>query len=100
MDNVEGAPKSNVLGIVALVTGILSVVFALCCGWIGIILGVVAIICGFLGKKENQQFAMIGIILGGIGVVLAVVFMIIFALGGTFLSNFIDNLMREFDFEF
>ncbi|HYG94234.1 MAG TPA: DUF4190 domain-containing protein [Nocardioides sp.] len=69
-------PKSSVLAIVSLVTGVLGI---LCCGWF--VLSIAALITGFLGRKEIAEsggmktgngLAMAGLILGAIGIVLGI----------------------------
>lgn len=78
-------PKSNVLAIVSLVTGILGV---LCCG--SAVFSVAALVCGFLGRKQIEEsagtqkgsgMALAGLILGAVGVVLAVIYWILLASG-------------------
>ncbi len=77
--NVAPAPAKaeepgKVLGIISLVSGILSIV---CCGGIT---SIVAIILGVISKnkqKENNGLATAGIILGVIGIVLCVISIIV-----------------------
>lgn len=69
-------PKTSVMAIISLVTGILGI---LCCGWF--ILSIAALVLGFLGRKEINEsggaktgsgMAMAGLILGAIGVALGI----------------------------
>ena len=69
--------QDNTLGTVALVCGILAVIFIFCCGHLSVILGIVALTCGILGQQRQQQYALAGIILGAVGVVLGIVFVIV-----------------------
>ncbi len=67
----------NTLGTVSLVTGILAVIFFLCCPYLAVILGLVAIICGILASQRQQKYALAGIILGAVGIVLGIIFAIL-----------------------
>jgi hypothetical protein len=68
---------NNTLGIVSLVSGILSLIFIFCCGYLAIILGIVALVCGILAQQKQQQYALAGIILGAAGIVLGIIFTVI-----------------------
>ncbi|WP_289033821.1 DUF4190 domain-containing protein, partial [uncultured Arsenicicoccus sp.] len=80
---------TNVLGIIALILGILSIPLACCGGWPGLIAGIVAIVLGVMGNKKAKQglvggkgLSMAGLILGIIGTVMGIamlVFTIMFA---------------------
>ncbi len=69
----QPAPKqTNVLAIVSLVFGILSI---LCCcsAFIGSILGIVGVICGILAQKQSKSgMAIAGIICSALGIVLGI----------------------------
>lgn len=81
--------STNVLGIIALILGILSIPLACCGGWPGLIAGIVAIVLGVMGNKKAKQglvggkgLSMAGLILGIIGTVMGIamlVFTIMFA---------------------
>jgi hypothetical protein len=80
-----GAPN-NQKAVIALVTGIASIVFAICCSIVGVVLGGVAIFLGQQAKKEvaasggtqgGANFAQYGFITGIIGVGLAIVMIIL-----------------------
>jgi hypothetical protein len=90
-----GAPANNSKAVAALVCGIAGIVFAFCCGPIGIALGIVGIVLGYLSKQEIQrsagtqgggQLAQGGLITGIVAIVLAVIMMGIGA--ATNLGNF------------
>lgn len=70
--------KSNALAIVALVTGILSIVCC-CSPIVSWLTGAAGIVCGVLGMKKCEKIGMarIGMILGIVGVVLGVIMFII-----------------------
>lgn len=85
-----GQPQQNsVMAIISLVTGILGV--TLCCGsWI---LPGAALVLGFLGRKEINEsggakkgggMAMAGLVLGAIGLVLSLIWTILWITTGSF----------------
>lgn len=72
---VTPAPKkANVLAIISLVCGILSIVLSCCCGWATLLFGPASVILGAVSpKNENGKkngMAIAGIILGIVSVVL------------------------------
>lgn len=74
-DHIPNAqpPKQNVLAIVGMILGILSLVTG-CCGWYGLLLGIPGLICSILSRKQSKsKMAVAGIICSIIGMVLAVV---------------------------
>jgi len=78
--------QTSVMAIISLVTGILGVV---CCG--SLIFSIAAIILGFLAKKETDSgqktgggMALAGLILGGVGVVLSIIWIILWITTGSF----------------
>lgn len=82
-----GQQPSNGLGIASMVLGIVSIPFCFCFG-IGGLAGVVAVILGFLGKQKsdrgeatNRGMALAGIITGFVGLGLAIIYWVLFALG-------------------
>ncbi|WP_435769418.1 DUF4190 domain-containing protein [Nocardioides sp. SYSU DS0651] len=84
--------QTSVMAIISLVTGILGV---LCCG--SLIFSVAAIILGYLGKKETDSgqksgggMALAGLILGGVGVVLSIIWIILWITTGSF--NFYSDI--------
>ena len=69
-------------GVLLLVMGILSIVFAFCCSPIGLVLGLVGAVLGYLTRaeigrtgvgKESENLALGGLITGGVGVVLSII---------------------------
>lgn len=75
--------KGNALAIIALITGILSIVCC-CLPVFSILPGIAGIICGALGMKKCEKIGMarVGMILGIVGVVLAVISIVISLIGG------------------
>jgi hypothetical protein len=78
---MAGTKQNQILPIVSLVTGILSV----CC-WISPVTGIVALVTGFLGIKNvkndpahygGKTLAIVGMILGGLFFVLGIVYWIV-----------------------
>jgi hypothetical protein len=75
-------PKSDALGVVALIFGIFSVLV----GWViilGIFPSVIAIITGYLAMKEDQQFGKVGLILGIVGIIMQTGFWILILIAGS-----------------
>jgi len=79
-----GSGQSNVLGILALILGIVSIPMA-CCFYIGLLPGGAAVVLGFLGMKKveqgqatNKGMALAGAICGGVGALLSVAFLVLF----------------------
>lgn len=73
-------PQGKGKAIAALVLGIVAIVFACCCTYIGIICGVLAVIFGILEIKNNGEgkaMAIAGTICGGIGALVGLVTTII-----------------------
>lgn len=73
---------------IALITGIVSLVFSCC--YLGIITGPIAVIIGWMGMNNanknpetygGKQFALIGMVLGGISFGLAILFIFLGVLG-------------------
>jgi hypothetical protein len=89
-----GQPKNSVMGIIALVLGIIGVIP---CFWACGVFQIGAIVLGILGKKEVQEsngakkgenLAQWGFILGCVGLALAVLYWILFATTDIFTFDF------------
>lgn len=67
----EQKDDTNVLGIVSLVLGILSIVL-FCCGWTSIVLGIAAVITGIFGLRQpkGKGVAIAGIVCGSVGMLI------------------------------
>lgn len=83
----------------SMVLGIVAIVGACCCTYVGIICGVIAVILGIISKKQQREgasMALAGIICGAIGGVIGLVTMIInfvnIANGNNPLQNILDSL--------
>lgn len=85
---------NNTLGTISLVSGILGVLF-FCCPYMSVILGIAALVCGILGYQQQQKYALAGIILGAIATVLGVIFAIV---GQYIFSEFFRVFKQEFNF--
>lgn len=79
-------PKNSTLAIVSLVTGILGV--TICCG--AVVLSIAAIVTGVMankeiaesgGQKKGAGMAKAGLILGIVGIVIAILYWILVAVG-------------------
>lgn len=86
--------KTNVLAILGLVFGILSIV--ICCVWyIGAILGIAGLICSILSKKNGKSgIATAGMVCSIVGLVLCVVMFVFAILIGT--SDALVDLMNNY----
>ena len=69
--------QNNTLGVVGLVSGILGLVFAICCSPIGVLLGITALVCGIIANNRNQKYGLAGIILGAISLALGLILSIV-----------------------
>ena len=76
-------PKQNdVLGIISMVCGILSLLGTCCCGS-SVIFGVAAIVLSVLQRRKgNNGFAVAGLVMGIIGIVLGIVMIVVYAFTG------------------
>ena len=86
----EPVNDSKVFAIISLVCGIVSLLCS-CCGWLSIVVAVAAIVLGIISinKQENAKgMAIAGIVCGGVGLLVAVVFLIAgAAMGKAFTDN-------------
>lgn len=71
--------KNNTLAVVALVCGILSMLFGLCCPLIGLPLSIAAIVCGGMAMSQIKRtgeggrgMAIAGLATGALGVILTI----------------------------
>ena len=78
------AQPNNTLGLIAMITGIVGIVLAICCSFLGVIVGAAAVVLGFLGRKKVQEGqanndgqAKAGLICGIVAVVLGIVMIIL-----------------------
>lgn len=85
--------ENNTLGVAGLVTGILGVIFAVCCSPLGVLLGIVALICGIIAAGREQKFAVAAIVLGAIALVLGILISV-FIMPLVFLG-FMEGLSQE-----
>ena len=82
--DVEGAAgyradesTNSTLSIIALVVGILSIIFAFAYTWVGLVLGIVGIVLGAKARKQSQtKMATAGFVCSIIGLVLSAVFVV------------------------
>ncbi len=91
-------PKNQVLAIVGMVFGILSV---LCC-WLmpaAVVFGIIGIICSVFGmrKHESKGMWLTGMITGAIGVICGLIIFIIFVAAAPSLSSALQNFISNFD---
>lgn len=89
--------RNDTLGIIALIAGIVALLAA-CCPPLGIVLGIAALICGIIGKSKEQRFAMVGVILGIIALLLAILFIFLGSALSLYLPDFINEIMYQIDY--
>jgi len=91
----QGGSNANVLGITALVLGILSIILSFCC--VGLVLGPAAIVTGFLGMRKADEpggqvggrgIAMAGLICGAVGLIISLILTIIAVTAGNWNWNY------------
>ena len=75
---------NNGLSLASMITGIVSVVLACCCWFLGLPAGIAAIVLGFIGLKQTRErgqagrgMAIAGIATGAAGVLLAIIVLIL-----------------------
>lgn len=88
--------KTNGMSIASLATGISSILLCWCYG-IGLIPGVLGLVFGFISMKQIKErgesgrgMALAGAITGGIGILFAIIFWILFAIGISMDPNDLD----------
>lgn len=90
-DGPQGAPygngpaPTNQKALIAMVLGIASIVFAICCSVLGVLLGIGAAVLGHLTKQElvrtpadpgDPKKAQIGFVTGIVGIVIGVILIV------------------------
>ncbi|MFR9781117.1 DUF4190 domain-containing protein, partial [Micromonospora sp. MS34] len=72
--------QNNTLGLIGMIAGIVSIVFAFCCTPLGIIGGIAGVVLGVMGQKKvqtgeatNGGQAKAALICGGVGIVLSII---------------------------
>jgi len=90
-------PSEGSLGMVALILGIIGVIlsFIPCVNFLGILLGIAALICGIIAKNQNQKFAMAGIILGVVAIVIYILILIALWAGLAGLEHIFQEEIQE-----
>lgn len=74
--------KTNVLAIVGMILGIISIIASCCYVWVGIIFGVAGLVCSIMSRKQSKSgMGMAGIICSIIGIVIGVAMTILAAIG-------------------
>ena len=74
--NTHGPEESVTISIIAMVLGIISLVFSCCCYALSIMLGIAAIVLGIIGLKKEKKgkgFAIAGIVTGAVGLSFAII---------------------------
>ena len=100
------APKKDkkgiALSIVALVLGILGLIC--CCllgGW-SMIISIPGVVCGIIAlvkKCAGKGMAIAGVICSGLSIVLAIVMIILSAIGVSYLNDYMDDYSYSYDFD-
>lgn len=93
------------MSVAAMVLGIVAVVGACCCTYVGIICGIIAVVLGIISKKQQREgasMALAGIICGAVGFVIGVVTTIInivnMANGNNPLQDILDQMSGAISF--
>lgn len=96
---------SQGMSVAAMVLGIVAIVGACCCTYVGIICGIIAVVLGIISKKqqrEGAQMALAGIICGAVGFVIGLITLIInlvnIANGNNPLQNILDQMSGAISF--
>ena len=92
---------TDVLGIVSLVTGILSLL-GCCCTWLGIVFGIAAVVCAVLSRSQsaNRKFsgmAVAGLVCGIIGLSLGVIGILVNILYGDDILKQVEEMVKELE---
>jgi len=87
--------KSDTLGILGLIFGIVGILTA-CCWPLGILLGATALVCGIVAKSREQRLATAGIVLGIITLLFAVFFLVL----GRIMADHMPYFLNEFIYRF
>ena len=94
--------KNNVLAILALVCGILGIVFNCCCIWLSIPFAIAALILALVAPKKDggkmDGMALAGLILGVVGIVFFGFNLILTIVGAS--TGFLEELMEELEYMF
>ncbi|MEO8376570.1 MAG: DUF4190 domain-containing protein [Candidatus Sumerlaeota bacterium] len=97
-----GAPKNNVLAIISLVCGILSLF--LCCCYLWLPTGIAAIVTAFLGKKQiaesngtqtGEKMATAGMICGIASIVIYFILTIVGLIFGSSMQGMLQQLQQK-----
>ena len=91
-----GSDQTKILSFVSMGTGIVGII--LCCCWGVPIFSIAALVTGFIAKNQTKQnprpdlktFIMVGLITGAIGLVIAVVYWILYAAGAISMNGYSD----------
>mgnify|MGYP001323082984 CR=1 FL=1 len=96
---VPPAPAGNndTVGIIGLIAGIVGVLMS-CCWPLGLVLGITALVCGIIANSRGQRFSVAGIVLGIIALLLGVIFMILSIANLMYFPEFMDEFMRQVDY--
>ncbi len=96
--------ENNILSIVSMILGIVSVLGFCCCTPIGILCGISGVVTGTISKSKNMGnsgMAIAGIITGAVGVVGSIVWMIVGrAFNEAFMEGFREGLESAIHFIF
>jgi hypothetical protein len=94
---VPAAQGNNGLSLASMITGIVSVILACCCPFLGIPGGLTAVVLGFVGLKQTRErgqagrgMAIAGIATGAFSVVLGIIMAVLGASG--VMTDWMNNL--------
>lgn len=96
-NGTSGKGQSNGLGIASMVLGILSLITICCVPYGPIVLGIIAIVLGIVQivKNEKKGMAIAGIVCGAIGLI---VYVVLLAWGSYAMSSGLyDEILRQYN---
>lgn len=98
-----GAPKQNVLAIVSLISGILSLLLC-CCFYLWVPTSIIAIVTGFMARKQIQEsngaetgdnLAIAGMICGAVALVVYTIMSLTFLIFGDSLQSWAETMQQQ-----
>lgn len=78
MSEQNSNQQTNVLAIVGMILGIVSILIGCCSGWYAILIGIPGLICSILSRKQSKTgMAVAGIVCSIIGIIIGILLTVI-----------------------